>query len=113
MSSRDAAEQTVRDIRRKTRKQYSAEEKIRMLRLPAPRSCCVSCGLRRMLTINVGSRYGLIHSIVCGTGRIADGKVQPSAKGSIETDRFFGNCKGKDDANQQRLYRFYKRHANT
>ena len=31
MSSRDAAEQTVRDIRRKTRKQYSAEEKIRIV----------------------------------------------------------------------------------
>ena len=28
MSSRDTAERTVRDIRRKTRKQYSAEEKI-------------------------------------------------------------------------------------
>ena len=31
MSSRDSAEQTVRDIRRKTRKQYSAEEKIRIV----------------------------------------------------------------------------------
>ena len=31
MSSRDAADRTVRDIRRKTRKQYSAEEKIRMV----------------------------------------------------------------------------------
>ena len=31
MSSRDAAERTVRDIRRKTRKQYSAEEKIRIV----------------------------------------------------------------------------------
>ena len=31
MSPRDAAEQTVRDIRRKTRKQYSAEEKIRIV----------------------------------------------------------------------------------
>ena len=31
MSSRDAAEQTVRDIRRRTRKQYSAEEKIRIV----------------------------------------------------------------------------------
>ena len=31
MSSRDNAEQTVRDIRRKTRKQYSAEEKIRIV----------------------------------------------------------------------------------
>ena len=31
MSSRDAAERTVRDIRRKTRKQYSAEEKIRLV----------------------------------------------------------------------------------
>ena len=31
MSSRDAAEQTARDIRRRTRKQYSAEEKIRIV----------------------------------------------------------------------------------
>ena len=31
MSSRASAEQTVRDIRRKTRKQYSAEEKIRIV----------------------------------------------------------------------------------
>jgi len=31
MGSRDAAERTVRDIRRKTRKQYSAEEKIRIV----------------------------------------------------------------------------------
>ena len=31
MSSRDAAEQAVRDIRRKTRKQYSSEEKIRIV----------------------------------------------------------------------------------
>ena len=31
MSSRDTAERTVRDIRRKTRKQYSAEEKIRIV----------------------------------------------------------------------------------
>ena len=31
MSPRDAAEQTVPDIRRKTRKQYSAEEKIRIV----------------------------------------------------------------------------------
>jgi len=31
MSSRDAAERTVRDIRCKTRKQYSAEEKIRIV----------------------------------------------------------------------------------
>ena len=31
MSSRAGAEQTVRDIRRKTRKQYSAEEKIRIV----------------------------------------------------------------------------------
>ena len=31
MSSRDAAEQPVRDIRRKTRKQYSVEEKIRIV----------------------------------------------------------------------------------
>ena len=31
MSSRGSAERTVRDIRRKTRKQYSAEEKIRIV----------------------------------------------------------------------------------
>ena len=31
MSSRDAADRTVRDIRRKTREQYSAEEKIRIV----------------------------------------------------------------------------------
>ena len=31
MSSKDGAEKTVRDIRRKTRKQYSAEEKIRIV----------------------------------------------------------------------------------
>ena len=31
MSSRDAADRTVGDIRRKTRKQYSAEEKIRIV----------------------------------------------------------------------------------
>ncbi len=31
MSSRAGAEQTVRNIRRKTRKQYSAEEKIRIV----------------------------------------------------------------------------------
>ena len=31
MSSRDAADRTVRDIRRRTRKQYSAEEKIRIV----------------------------------------------------------------------------------
>lgn len=31
MSTKDAAEKTVRDIRRKTRKQYSAEEKIRIV----------------------------------------------------------------------------------
>ena len=31
MSSRDSAEQTVRAIRRKTRKQYSAEEKVRIV----------------------------------------------------------------------------------
>ena len=31
MSSRDAADRTVWDIRRKTRKQYSAEEKIRIV----------------------------------------------------------------------------------
>jgi transposase len=31
MSSRDAADRTVRDILRKTGKQYSAEEKIRIV----------------------------------------------------------------------------------
>ena len=31
MRSRDTAERTVRDIRRKSRKQYSAEEKIRIV----------------------------------------------------------------------------------
>jgi len=31
MSLKDAADRTVRDIRRKTRKQYSAEEKIRIV----------------------------------------------------------------------------------
>ena len=31
MSKNDPAERTVRDIRRKTRKQYTAEEKIRIL----------------------------------------------------------------------------------
>ena len=31
MSKNDPAERTVRDIRRKTRKQYSAEEKIRIV----------------------------------------------------------------------------------
>ena len=31
MNSRDTAERTVRDIRRKTRKQYSAEDKIRIV----------------------------------------------------------------------------------
>ena len=31
MDTRDSAEQAVRDIRRKTRKQYSAEEKIRIV----------------------------------------------------------------------------------
>ena len=31
MTTKDAAEKTVRDIRRKTRKQYSAEEKIRIV----------------------------------------------------------------------------------
>ena len=31
MSSRESAKRTVRDIRRKTRKQYSAEEKIRIV----------------------------------------------------------------------------------
>ena len=31
MSLRDTAERTVRDIRRKTRKQYSGEEKIRIV----------------------------------------------------------------------------------
>lgn len=31
MSSKDSAEQAVRDIRRRTRKQYSAEEKIRIV----------------------------------------------------------------------------------
>ena len=31
MSSKDGAEKTVRDIRRKTRRQYSAEEKIRIV----------------------------------------------------------------------------------
>ena len=31
MRSRDTAERTVRDIRRKTHKQYSAEEKIRIV----------------------------------------------------------------------------------
>ena len=30
MSKNDPAERTVRDIRRKTRKQYTAEEKIRI-----------------------------------------------------------------------------------
>jgi transposase len=31
MSTKDTAEKAVRDIRRKTRKQYSAEEKIRFV----------------------------------------------------------------------------------
>ena len=31
MNKKDPAEKTVRDIRRKTRKQYSAEEKIRIV----------------------------------------------------------------------------------
>ena len=31
MTTKDTAEKTVRDIRRKTRKQYSAEEKIRIV----------------------------------------------------------------------------------
>ena len=31
MTTKDTAEQAVRDIRRKTRKQYSAEEKIRIV----------------------------------------------------------------------------------
>ena len=38
MHSRDSAEQTVRAIRRKTRKQYSAEEKIRIVVAAPPES---------------------------------------------------------------------------
>ena len=36
MSKNDPAERTVRDIRRKTRKQYSAEEKIRIVGVIEP-----------------------------------------------------------------------------
>ena len=37
MSKKDPAEKVVRDIRRKTRKRYSAEEKIRIVLSSLPR----------------------------------------------------------------------------
>ena len=49
----DSAEKTVRDIRRATRRQYSAEEKIRIvlegLRGDQSRVCCVVEAQRRWL----------------------------------------------------------------
>ena len=53
MSKNDPAERAVRDIRRKTRKQYSAEEKIRI----------VVSGLRGEESIAALSRLSVIKTI--------------------------------------------------
>ena len=45
MSKNDPAERTVRDIRRKTRKQYTAEEKIRIV-VSGLRGIMGTCGRR-------------------------------------------------------------------
>ena len=49
MSTKSPTEKAVRDIRRKTRKQYSAEEKIRIILegLRGEESIKSSCGNRR------------------------------------------------------------------
>ena len=66
MSKNDPAEGTVRDIRRKTRKQYTAEEKIRI----------VVWGLRgeeSIAAVNGGAKLvhpggaKLVHLTLCGT----------------------------------------------
>ena len=66
MSKNDPAERTVRDIRRKTRKQYTAEEKIRI----------VVSGLRgeeSIAAVNGGAKLvhpggaKLVHLMLCGT----------------------------------------------
>ena len=63
MSKNDPAERTVRDIRRKTRKQYTAEEKIRIvvsgLRGKAS-IVCLECGkVGKMLKRHLSTAHGL------------------------------------------------------
>ena len=60
MSKNDPAERTVRDIRRKTRKQYTAEEKIRI----------VVSGLRGEESI----------AALCRREGIAEGLVRPAVE---------------------------------
>ena len=62
MSSSEGSERTVRDIRRKTRKQYSSEEKIRI----------VSDGLRGEFSIaELCRREGIAESLYYIYGRLS------------------------------------------
>ena len=81
MSKNDPAERTVRDIRRKTRKQYSAEEKIRIVvsGLPGEESIAALCRPPRAsprVCITAGrksfwkrARSGVTCAIMCQAGK--------------------------------------------
>ena len=69
MSKNDPAERTVRDIRRKTRKQYTAEEKIRI----------VVSGLRRGEHRRLVRREGKGLQLV---GFLEAGKISPATPGA-------------------------------
>jgi transposase len=87
MSSKDSAEKTVRDIRRKTRRQYSAEEKIRI----------VLAGLRGEDSIaelcrREGIAEGLYYSwskefLEAGKKRLAGDTVRDASSGEVKALR--------------------------
>ena len=79
MSKNDPAERTVRDIRRKTRKQYTAEEKIRI----------VVSGLRGEESIAaLCRREGIAEGLYYGLTLLLD----PGPGGKLNTD-----LEGRDD----------------
>jgi transposase len=87
MSSKDSAEKTVRDIRRRTRKQYSAEEKIRI----------VLAGLRGEASIaelcrGEGIAEGLYYSwskefLEAGKKRLAGDTARDASSGEVKALR--------------------------
>ena len=84
MSSRDAAERTVRDIRRKTRKQYSAEEKIRIV-LPGLRGEDSIAELCRREGIAGSLYYSLSKEFLeAGKKRLSGDTARQASSGGIK-----------------------------
>lgn len=86
MSRKDPAEKVIRDIRRKTRKQYSAEEKIRIV-LSGLRGEESIAALCRRENIAEGLYYSWSKEFLeAGKKRLAGDTAQPRRAGSVAID---------------------------